>query len=108
MFHIINAYYYPNVIVKGYMCKTNIHSHTAFRGFGGPQGMFAGENLIRDIAEYLGKDVTEVSHLNLMEDGKRTHYSQLVENCSLRKCWEECMSRSQYEIRTENIKEYNR
>jgi xanthine dehydrogenase/oxidase len=61
MFHFENAYYIPNVRVRGYICKTNLPSNTAFRGFGGPQGMFFGENMIREIASYLNKDPIEVS-----------------------------------------------
>ena len=61
MFHCENAYYIPNVRVRGYVCKTNLPSNTAFRGFGGPQGMFFAENMIREIASYLNKDIVEVS-----------------------------------------------
>jgi xanthine dehydrogenase/oxidase len=61
MFHFENAYYIPNARVRGYICKTNLPSNTAFRGFGGPQGMFFAENMIRHIASYLNKDPLEVS-----------------------------------------------
>lgn len=60
MFHFENAYKIPNSSVIAYSCKTNLPSNTAFRGFGGPQGMFAGEHIIRDVAEFLGKDVIEI------------------------------------------------
>lgn len=60
MFHFENSYYIPNVCVRAWCCKTNLPSNTAFRGFGGPQGMFAGEHIIRDVARTLGKDVTEI------------------------------------------------
>lgn len=63
MFHFENAYHIPNSYVLAYSCKTNLPSNTAFRGFGGPQGMFAGEHIIRHVAETLGKDVTEISNL---------------------------------------------
>ncbi|CAG2063990.1 unnamed protein product [Timema podura] len=62
MFHFSNAYFIPNVRVNGYVCKTNIPSNTAFRGFGAPQGMFFGENMIRDVAIFLRKDPLEVSY----------------------------------------------
>lgn len=61
MFHFENAYHIPNSYVLGYSCKTNLPSNTAFRGFGGPQGMFAGEHIVRDVAYALGKDVMEIS-----------------------------------------------
>lgn len=60
MFHFENSYYIPNVCVRAWSCKTNLPSNTAFRGFGGPQGMFAAEHIVRDVARALGKDVTEI------------------------------------------------
>lgn len=60
MFHYENAYHIPNSFIRGYSCKTNLPSNTAFRGFGGPQGMFAAEHIIRDVAQFLGKDVIEI------------------------------------------------
>lgn len=60
MFHFQNAYYIPNVRVRGWACKTNLPSNTAFRGFGGPQGMFAGEHIIRDVARAVDKPAEEI------------------------------------------------
>lgn len=60
MFHFENAYHIPNSCVLAWACKTNLPSNTAFRGFGGPQGMFAGEHIIRHVARVLAKDVTEI------------------------------------------------
>lgn len=64
MFHFENSYRIPVTHAYGYLCKTNLPSNTAFRGFGGPQGMFAAENIIRHIAEFLEVDVIKVLHLN--------------------------------------------
>lgn len=66
MFHFENAYRIPNSKVIAYSCKTNLPSNTAFRGFGGPQGMFAGEHIIRDVADVLGKDVVEIGMHDLI------------------------------------------
>lgn len=60
VFHMDNSYKIPNVEVQGYVCKTNLPSNTAFRGFGGPQAMFIAENYIDDIATYLKMDPAEV------------------------------------------------
>ena len=60
MYHCENAYKIPNVRVTGYVCKTNIPSNTAFRGFGGPQGMMMAEQMITDVALTLGISVTKV------------------------------------------------
>jgi xanthine dehydrogenase/oxidase len=61
--HFQNACRIPNVSVYGYLCKTNIQTNTAFRGFGAPQGMLVGETMYRHIAETLGKDILEVMTL---------------------------------------------
>ena len=60
LLHIDNTYYLPNLSVVGHRCKTHTQSSTAFRGFGGPQGMFGIETVIDDIARHLGKDPLDV------------------------------------------------
>ncbi len=85
MFHCDNAYFLENVRIVSHRCKTNTVSNTAFRGFGGPQGMFAIEYVIDDIARTLGKDPLEVRRRNfygneraqrhaLSADGRRQHH----------------------------------
>ncbi|KAK5644718.1 hypothetical protein RI129_006018 [Pyrocoelia pectoralis] len=74
------AYNIPNVRLIGRMCKTNLPSNTAFRGFGAPQALLAGEFMIREIAEYLNKDVIEVAKLNLYKEGDITFAGQNVYN----------------------------
>ena len=64
--HGNNAYYIPNVIFRGWPCKTNTVSNTAFRGFGGPQGMLAIETAMEHIARDLGKSVEDVRAVNWM------------------------------------------
>ncbi|MFT5487446.1 MAG: xanthine dehydrogenase large subunit [Paracoccaceae bacterium] len=64
--HGNNAYYIPNVLFRGWPCKTNTVSNTAFRGFGGPQGMIAIETAIEHIARELGKTVEEIRAVNWM------------------------------------------
>ncbi|HEX5787515.1 MAG TPA: xanthine dehydrogenase molybdopterin binding subunit [Woeseiaceae bacterium] len=80
MFHCDNTYYLEHVRITSHRCRTNTVSNTAFRGFGGPQGMFAIEYLIDDIARHLGKDPLEVRLCNLYGKGERnvTHYGQEV------------------------------
>ena len=83
MFHFQNAYLIPNVRVQGWVCKTNLPSNTAFRGFGGPQGMFAAENMLRQVAKALGKDYIDLVQLNLYREGAKTHYNQTIDNCNI-------------------------
>ena len=66
LFHIDNAYYIPNIRVSGHLCRTNIASNTAFRGFGGPQSMFVMETIINDISINLNKAPNEVSSYTML------------------------------------------
>lgn len=108
MFHFENSYRIPVSEVYGYVCKTNLPSNTAFRGFGGPQGMFLTENIIRQIADYLGLDVVKLSELNLYKEGDLTHYNQQLVNCTLDRCWRECLASSLYNERMVEVQRYNR
>jgi xanthine dehydrogenase large subunit len=82
LFHADNCYYYDHVRLRSLPLKTNTVSNTAFRGFGGPQGMVAGERLIEEIAFALGKDPLEIRKLNFYGTEKRnvTPYHQTVED----------------------------
>ena len=66
--HIDNCYYLPNLSIISHRCKTNMQSATAFRGFGGPQGMFGIETVIEQIARKIGKDPLEVRKVNLYQE----------------------------------------
>lgn len=66
--HIGNAYYLNAVELRNLRCKTNTVSNTAYRGFGGPQGMFVIENIIDDIARYLGCDPVEIRQRNFFAE----------------------------------------
>lgn len=78
--HGNNAYYIPNVLFRGWPCKTNTVSNTAFRGFGGPQGMLVIETAIEHIARELGKSVDEIREVNWMGTTDRNvmPYGQVV------------------------------
>lgn len=62
LFHSDATYKIPNIRVSGRLCKTNIPSNTAFRGFGGPQGMFIAENWIEHIAKTLDIPAKQVTY----------------------------------------------
>ena len=82
--HIDNAYYLDAVALKSLRCKTNRVSNTAFRGFGGPQGMFVIENMLDDIARHLGRDPLDIRRVNFydVEPGARslTPYGTTIED----------------------------
>jgi len=81
MMHADNAYHLPHVSITSHRCRTNTVSNTAFRGFGGPQGMMAIEQVVDEIARHLGRDPLEVRKLNLYGGKGRTltPYHQEVE-----------------------------
>lgn len=106
-FHFQNAYKIPNVRVEGNCLRTHLPSNTAFRGFGGPQGMMVGEHIVRDIAAALGKDYLEVMRVNLFQDGDRTPYNQLLSNCTNIRCFEEVQSNSEFQNRKAQVEKFN-
>ena len=109
MFHCDNAYFLENVRILSHRCKTNTVSSTAFRGFGGPQGMFAIEYVIDDIARTLGKDPLEIRRRNFYGEDDRnvTHYHQVVEKNIAATLFDRLLESSDYAQRREEIQEFN-
>ena len=83
LFHCTNSYFIPNVSATAYSCKTNLPPNTAFRGFGGPQGMFVIESAIAHAAEKLGISKDEIQHKNLLKNGDEFPYGQIAESEAL-------------------------
>ncbi|MPY24076.1 xanthine dehydrogenase molybdopterin binding subunit [Shewanella sp. YLB-07] len=110
MFHSDNAYYLDQATVTGNRCKLNTVSHTAYRGFGGPQGMMTIEMVMDDIARHLGKDPLEVRKINLYgtEDRNETHYHQKVEHNKISELIASLEQSSDYRVRRESINLFNR
>jgi len=110
MFHSDNAYYLPNVSITSYRCKTNTVSNTAFRGFGGPQGMVGIERVIDAIAMRLGKDPLTVRKANLygVDERNITPYKMVVSDNVLPALIAELEASSAYRQRRKKIAEFNR
>ncbi|XP_050368382.1 xanthine dehydrogenase 1-like [Argentina anserina] len=89
MFHSDNVYEIPNVRIVGRVCFTNVPSNTAFRGFGGPQGMIIAENWIQRIAVELKKSPEEIREINFQGEGSILHYGQQLKHCTLAPLWNE-------------------
>lgn len=83
MLHADNAYFIPHMEITSYRLRTNIQSATAFRGFGGPQGMAGIERVMDHIAHHLGKDPLEVRQANFYKKGQTTHYGQKIDEFAL-------------------------
>jgi xanthine dehydrogenase large subunit len=80
LFHCTNAYFVPNVTATAYSCRTNLPPNTAFRGFGGPQGMFVIESAIAHAAEKLNVPASEIQQKNLIDNGDEFPYGQKAES----------------------------
>jgi xanthine dehydrogenase large subunit len=109
MFHADNSYYLGDATINGHRCKTNTASNTAYRGFGGPQGMVAIEEVMDAIARHLGKDPLAVRKANYYGKTERnvTHYYQEVEHNMLEEMTAELEESSQYDERRKAITAYN-
>ncbi|HRY33776.1 MAG TPA: xanthine dehydrogenase molybdopterin binding subunit [Bacteroidales bacterium] len=108
LFHTDNAYYIPNISVTGRMWKTNHPSNTAFRGFGGPQGMAVIEQVIDRIARFLGKDPLEIRQLNLYQGVHNvTHYGQEIQDNHLEAILQQLIHSASYYQRRKEINEFN-
>src|SRR5207244_7999579 len=109
LMHVENAYYIPAVDVTGTVCRTNLPSNTAFRGFGGPQAIAAIESIIEDIAATLGLDALEVRRRNCYGIGERnvTPYGQPVLNNTLPTLFERLTATSDYARRRAAVERCN-
>ena len=114
--HIDNCYYLPNLSIISHRCKTNMQSATAFRGFGGPQGMFGIETVIEQIARKIGKDPLEVRRINLYQDPASsgnpatltTQYGQDIEDWIGDKVMAQVEDESDYRRRRISVDSYNK
>ena len=109
MTHVDNAYFLPNVEVLGRICRTNMPPNTAFRGFGGPQGVITIENVMQEIAHYLKKDALDVRRANCyqVESRNTTHYGEVVERNTLPRLFTELAQRCDYARRMDEVKRFN-
>lgn len=109
MFHCDNAYHLPNARIDGLRCKTHTVSSTAFRGFGGPQGMLVAEEVIDRIAFARGADPLDIRKRNLYGPAPRdrTHYGQTVADCPLPRLIEQLERDSDYRARRAQLRRDN-
>jgi len=109
LLHIDNAYYLSDLEVKNYLCKTNTSSSTAFRGFGGNQGMMAIENILDNVARYLKKDPSGIRKINFYGQNKRniTHYGMKINDNVIQEIFQSLLNKSNYKKRYEKIKKFN-
>ncbi|HEX4641516.1 MAG TPA: xanthine dehydrogenase molybdopterin binding subunit, partial [Chthoniobacterales bacterium] len=110
VFHLDNAYYIPHLEFSGQVAKTNLASNTAFRGFGGPQGMLVIEEIIDRVARATGLPPEVVRQRNLYRgtgETNTTPYGQEIEDNRLQRIWKELNASSKFAARREELREWN-
>ncbi len=110
VFHLDNAYYIPNAAFSGAVTKTNLASNTAFRGFGGPQGMFVIEEIMDRIARRTGLAPELVRERNLYRgqgETNTTHYGQEIEDNRIQRIWAELKASSEIDSRRRELQDRN-
>ncbi|KAI9741211.1 MAG: hypothetical protein M1834_002925 [Cirrosporium novae-zelandiae] len=105
--HIDNCYDIPNISVRGRICKTNTVSNTAFRGFGGPQGMFVAESYMSEVADHLNMPVEKLREINFYKANGITHYNQELKDWHVPLMWNQVLSESNYAARRDAIDSFN-
>ncbi len=107
LFHGTNSYFIPNVKMTAYSCKTNLPPNTAFRGFGGPQGMFVIESALAHAAEELGISKHELQKNNLLKNGEEFPYGQIADGVELNSIWQEMELKFDIDAIEKEIDEFN-
>ncbi len=114
MVHVDNAYFVPDIEISGLIARTHLASNTAFRGFGGPQGMLVGEEVLERVARHLGLPAHEVRERNFYRpatdgngDRNQTHYGQPVVDNHLPALWTQLLRDSDFLARREAVAAFN-
>ncbi|KAM3065269.1 hypothetical protein ACMFMG_004346 [Clarireedia jacksonii] len=105
--HTDNCYMIPNVNIRGRVCKTNTVSNTAFRGFGGPQGLFMAECYMEEVADRLDIPVEKFREINFYKPLEETHYNQSLKDWHVPLMYKQVQEESNYAARREAITKFN-
>lgn len=108
LFHATNSYFIPNVTATVYSCKTNLPPNTAFRGFGGPQGMFVIESAIAMAAEKIGIDKTKIQEKNLLQENDEFLYGQIAKQVEIKNTWKSAKEKFNFEKQEKKIQDFNK
>ncbi|KAI9869720.1 MAG: hypothetical protein M1830_005159, partial [Pleopsidium flavum] len=106
--HIDGCYLIPNVHVRGRVAKTNTVSNTAFRGFGGPQGMFIAESFIEEVADHLEMPVEKLREINLYKPHEITHFNQELKDWHVPLMYQQVIDEAGYTRRRQAVTEFNK
>uniref|UniRef100_A0A8C5L278 aldehyde oxidase n=1 Tax=Jaculus jaculus TaxID=51337 RepID=A0A8C5L278_JACJA len=103
-----NAYHIPNFRCRGRVCKTNLPSNTAFRGFGFPQATVVVEAYINAVASQCNLRPEEIREINMYKGTSETAYKQTFNPEPLRRCWKQCLEKSSFYARKQATEEFNK
>ncbi len=107
LFHATNSYFIPNVQTTVYSCKTNLPPNTAFRGFGGPQGMFVIESAIAAAADNMGIDKSNIQECNLLVENNEFSYGQIATEVQAVKAWQTAKEKFNLEALQKETNNFN-
>ncbi|VAV84667.1 Xanthine dehydrogenase, molybdenum binding subunit [hydrothermal vent metagenome] len=107
LFHATNSYYIENVKTTVHSCKTNLPPNTAFRGFGGPQGMFVIESAIAKAASEIGVSAQEIQEANLLKENDEFSYGQIATQVEARNSWQSAKSNFNFETLKQEVEDFN-
>lgn len=107
LFHATNSYFVPNVSTTVYNCKTNLPPNTAFRGFGGPQGMFVIESAIADAADKIGINKRKIQETNLLAENDEFSYGQIATEVQAQNSWFSAKEQYQLEKLEQEVADFN-
>nr|XP_035954388.1 aldehyde oxidase isoform X4 [Halichoerus grypus]XP_035954390.1 aldehyde oxidase isoform X4 [Halichoerus grypus] len=102
-----NAYKFPNLRCRAWVCRTNLPSNTALRGFGFPQAGLITESCITEVAARCGLAPEKVRMINMYKEIDQTPYKQEINAKNLIQCWKECMAMSSYSLRKAVVEKFN-
>ncbi|KAI4094273.1 MAG: hypothetical protein LQ344_002352 [Seirophora lacunosa] len=105
--HIDGCYLIPNIHVRGRLAKTNTVSNTAFRGFGGPQGMFIAESYMEEVADHIGMPVEKLREINFYKPHEVTHFNQELKDWHVPLMYDQVLKEADYTQRRKAVDEYN-
>lgn len=108
MFHCDGPYHWPSLRTRGTMCRTNQPSNTAFRGFGGPQGMLMCETIVEHLATQSGLSAQTLRETNLYVEGQHTHYGQPIEAFNVPFAWNQVIEGAKVAERQAAIDTFNK
>ncbi|KAJ9119598.1 hypothetical protein QFC22_003307 [Naganishia vaughanmartiniae] len=107
MTHADGCYWIPNFRIEGKIAKTNTMSNSAFRGFGGPQGILFNECVMSMVAGKLGRPVEELRELNMYEEGDKTHFGQALQDWNVPTLWKQIKKSSDFDRRRTEVDAFN-